>query len=54
MIRPAIYPLGTAIISDKISEVINESRCEGGAFTMAFTYSGHPIDCATSLRILKL
>jgi putrescine aminotransferase len=47
-------PLGAALFSDAIHEVIRQPTGPGGAFSHGFTYSGHPICCAAGLANLDI
>jgi len=47
-------PLSATLISDRVYEVISEPQMEGGALTMGFTYSGHPIGCAAALKNIEI
>jgi len=44
-------PLGGALISDRVAEVIID---KGGEFAHGYTYSGHPAACAVALASLKI
>jgi putrescine aminotransferase len=44
-------PLGGALISDRVSEVIIN---KGGEFAHGYTYSGHPAACAVALTSLQI
>ena len=50
-INSGYVPLGAAIFSEEIYDVISRPQCEGGLLTMGFTYSGHPIACAALKNI---
>jgi adenosylmethionine-8-amino-7-oxononanoate aminotransferase len=50
-ISSGYLPLGAALISDEIFEVI--SAPEGG-FMHGFTYSGHPVCCAAGLKNIEI
>ncbi len=47
-------PLGFALFSDEIYEVISQPQCEGGLLSMGFTYSGHPVACAAALKNIEI
>jgi len=53
-ISSGYIPLGAAIISDRIFEVISKPQCEGGVLSMGFTYSGHPVACAAALKNIEI
>lgn len=44
-------PLGGALISDRVAEVIID---KGGEFAHGYTYSGHPAACAVALASLRI
>ncbi len=44
-------PLGGALVSDRVSEVIVS---KGGEFAHGFTYSGHPAACAVALASIRI
>ena len=44
-------PVSAVMISDRISEVLNE---KGGEFYHGYTYSGHPVACAVALKNLQI
>jgi adenosylmethionine-8-amino-7-oxononanoate aminotransferase len=46
-------PLGAAIISDEIYDVIAEEG-HGRYFAVGYTYSGHPVSCAAALTNLDI
>jgi len=47
-------PMSATMISDRVYEVISQPQMEGGALTMGFTYSGHPIGCAAALKNIEI
>ncbi|MWV27552.1 aminotransferase [Aurantiacibacter rhizosphaerae] len=47
-------PIGAAIFSDRIHEVISVPQGPGGVLTHGFTYSGHPVSCAAALKSIEL
>ncbi|WP_411352460.1 aminotransferase [Leisingera aquaemixtae] len=47
-------PLGATLISDEIYETIARPQCEGGIFSMGFTYFGHPVACAAALKNIEI
>ena len=46
-------PLGAAIVSDRIHEVIAEPG-HGRYLALGFTYSGHPVSCAAALKNIEI
>ena len=46
-------PLGAAIYSDRIAEVVHETG-HGDCFTNGYTYSGHPVACAAALKNIEI
>ena len=53
-INSGYIPLGAAIFSSEIYDVISQPQVEGGVFSMGFTYTGHAVACAAArLKILK-
>ncbi|TQV87414.1 aminotransferase [Aliikangiella coralliicola] len=53
-ITSGYIPLGAAIISEKIYQVISKPQCEGGLFSMGFTYTGHPVACSAALKNIEI
>ncbi|MCP3673172.1 MAG: aminotransferase [Gammaproteobacteria bacterium] len=53
-ISSGYIPLGAAIISDRIYEVISKPQCEGGLLSIGYTYSGHPVACAAALKNIEI
>ncbi|BFM18437.1 aminotransferase [Maricurvus nonylphenolicus] len=53
-ISSGYIPLGAAIISSKVYDVISQPQCEGGLLSMGFTYSGHPVACAAALKNIEI
>jgi adenosylmethionine-8-amino-7-oxononanoate aminotransferase len=47
-------PLGAAIFSDAIYEVVRRPAGPGSGFSHGFTYSGHPLCCAAALANLEI
>ncbi|QDI77348.1 MULTISPECIES: aminotransferase [Leisingera] len=47
-------PLGATMISDEIYGTIARPQCEGGIFSMGFTYFGHPVACAAALKNIEI
>ncbi|MEX6502440.1 aminotransferase [Pseudomonas zhanjiangensis] len=46
-------PLGACIFSERIWQVIGEPG-KGRCFTHGFTYSGHPVSCASALKNIEI
>jgi len=53
-ISSGYIPLGAAVFSEEMYEVISRPQCEGGLFSMGFTYSGHPVACAAALKNIEI
>lgn len=53
-ISSGYIPLGAAIISDKIWNVVSHPKTGGGVLTMGYTYSGHPVACAAALKNIEI
>ena len=47
-------PIGGAMISDEIYQVIKEESGRLGVFGTGYTYSGHPVPAAVALETLKI
>jgi putrescine---pyruvate transaminase len=47
-------PLGAAIFSDRIHEVLSRPQGPGGVLSHGFTYSGHPVSCAAALKTIEI
>jgi putrescine---pyruvate transaminase len=47
-------PLGAAIFSSAIYDVISEPQRPGGVLSHGFTYSGHPVSCAVALKTIEI
>lgn len=47
-------PLGAAIFSDRIYEVMKQPQGVGGVLSHGFTYSGHPVSCAAALKTIEI
>lgn len=47
-------PLGAAIFSSRIHEVISRPQGPGGVLSHGFTYSGHPVSCAAALKTIDI
>ncbi|KAG8043471.1 hypothetical protein GUJ93_ZPchr0458g22641 [Zizania palustris] len=50
----AYVPIGAALVSPEISDVIHSQINQIGAFAHGFTYSGHPVSCAVATEALKI
>ncbi|NQY87755.1 MAG: aminotransferase [Colwellia sp.] len=53
-ISSGYIPLGAAIISDGIYDVISKPQCDGGLLSMGYTYTGHPVACAAALKNIEI
>ena len=53
-ITSGYLPLSATMLSDQIYDVISVPQSEGGLFTHGFTYSGHPVVCATALKNIEI
>ena len=53
-ITSGYLPLSATLLSDQIYDVISVPQSEGGLFTHGFTYSGHPVVCATALKNIEI
>jgi len=47
-------PMGAALMSDKVYEIIADGLPEGVPFGHGLTYSGHPVSAAVGLEIIRL
>ena len=47
-------PLGAALISDSLYEVLGTPQGKGGVLSTGFTYSGHPVSCAAALKNIEI
>ncbi|WUH90992.1 aminotransferase [Streptomyces sp. NBC_00433] len=48
-------PLGAVLISDRVADVLTETADPGKpVFSNGFTYSGHPVACATALANIEV
>lgn len=47
-------PMGAALMSDRVFDVIADGLPEGTPFGHGFTYSGHPVSAAVGLEVIKL
>jgi 4-aminobutyrate--pyruvate transaminase len=50
----AYYPISAAIIRGDMYEAMVEPSSEVGVFGHGYTYSGHPVACATALKTLEI
>ena len=50
----AYYPISASIVRGDIYEAMVEPSAEVGAFGHGYTYSGHPVGCATALKTLEI
>ncbi|WP_231592519.1 aminotransferase [Pelagovum pacificum] len=54
-ITSGYQPLGAVLISDRIADAIGESAPENKpVFSNGYTYSGHPVACATALKNIEI
>ncbi|MDG1308148.1 MAG: aminotransferase class III-fold pyridoxal phosphate-dependent enzyme [Porticoccaceae bacterium] len=53
-INSGYIPLGAAIFSSEIYDVISQPQAEGGVFSMGFTYTGHAVACAAALKNIDI
>lgn len=54
-ITSGYQPLGVVMISDKICEIISEGAPDHKpVFSNGYTYSGHPVVCATALKNIEI
>lgn len=54
-ITSGYQPLGVVMISDKICDAISNSAPEENpVFSNGFTYSGHPVVCATAIKNIEI
>ena len=53
-INSGYVPLGAAVFSEEIYETISVPQCEGGLFSMGFTYAGHAVACAAALVNIEI
>ena len=47
-------PLGAALFSSRIHEVLSMPQGPGGVLSHGFTYSGHPVSCAAALTTIDI
>jgi len=48
------YPLGAALITEKVADAIKNQANKFGVFGHGYTYGGHPVACAIGLEVLKI
>lgn len=53
-INSGYVPLGAAIFSDEIYDVISKPQSDGGVLSLGFTYSGHATACAAALKNIEI
>jgi len=53
-ISSGYIPLGAAIISDAVWDVVSNPTTGGGVLTMGYTYTGHPVACAAALKNIEI
>ena len=53
-ITSGYLPLSATMISDEIYDVISRPMDDGRLFTHGFTYSGHPVCCASALKNIEI
>jgi len=53
-INSGYVPLGAAVFSEQIYQVISKPQCDGGLFSMGFTYTGHAVACAAALKNIEI
>lgn len=47
-------PMGAAIVSNRVYQVIADGATDDGPFGHGFTYSGHPVSAAVGLEVIRL
>ncbi len=52
-ISNAYYPVGAAMISEKVTEVFETNKDAMGSIGHGYTYSGHPVGCAAAIATLQ-
>lgn len=50
----AYFPISAAVIPGWLHEALIEPSSKVGAFGHGYTYSGHPVGCATALKTLEI
>ncbi|MEW6997752.1 aminotransferase [Colwelliaceae bacterium BS250] len=53
-INSGYIPLGAAILSSDIYDVISKPQSDGGVLSLGFTYSGHATACAAALKNFEI
>ena len=53
-ISSGYQPLGAALVSDEIYEVISRSADPASVYAHGFTHSGHPVCCAAGLKNIEI
>ncbi|HEY5658719.1 MAG TPA: aminotransferase class III-fold pyridoxal phosphate-dependent enzyme, partial [Myxococcota bacterium] len=53
-ISSGYVPLGAAILSDAVYDVIRRPADDGSIFNHGFTYTGHPVACAAGLKTIEI
>ena len=53
-INSGYVPLGAAIFSSEIYDVISKPQSDGGVLSLGFTYSGHATACAAALKNIEI
>ena len=53
-ITSAYFPVGAALMSDKVVDVFENDTTGDGAIFHGYTYSGHPLACAAGLATLDI
>mmetsp|Transcript_22441 Transcript_22441/g.47217 ORF Transcript_22441/g.47217 Transcript_22441/m.47217 type:complete len:495 (+) Transcript_22441:16-1500(+) len=48
------YPLGAALITEKVADAIKNQANKFGVFGHGYTYGGHPVACAIGLECLNI
>jgi len=48
------YPLGAALLTERIADVVREQAEKFGNFGHGYTYGGHPVACAIGLETLNI
>jgi adenosylmethionine-8-amino-7-oxononanoate aminotransferase len=50
----AYYPISASLIRGDMYEAMIEPSAQVGVFGHGYTYSGHPVACATALKVLEI
>lgn len=48
------YPLGAALITERVADAIKDQANKFGVFGHGYTYGGHPVACAIGLECLNI